>query len=31
MMDGEELNKTYTDGKMQIVPNNEHKEVVKKE
>ncbi len=29
MMDGEELTKEYSDGKMQIIPNNEHKEVIK--
>lgn len=31
MMDGKELNITYDDGKMQIIPNNEYKEVIKKE
>lgn len=31
MMDGEELKTVYDDGKMQIVPNNEHKEVIKNE
>ncbi len=29
MMDAKELNITYDDGKMQIIPNNEHKEVIK--
>lgn len=31
MMDGSELKTVYNDGKMQIVPNNEHKEVIKNE
>lgn len=31
MMNGEELKTVYDDGKMQIVPNNEHKEVIKNE
>lgn len=31
MMDGKELKTVYDDGKMQIVPNNEHKEVIKNE
>ena len=31
MMDGSELKTVYDDGKMQIVPNNEHKEVIKNE
>lgn len=31
IMDGKELNKTYDDGKMHIIPNNEHKEVIKRE
>ncbi len=29
VMDAKELDITYDDGKMQIVPNNEHKEVIK--
>ena len=29
VMDAKELDITYDDGKMQIIPNNEHKEVVK--
>lgn len=31
VMDAKELNITYDDGKMHIIPNNEHKEVIKKE
>ncbi|PAV06724.1 tRNA (cytidine(56)-2'-O)-methyltransferase [Methanosphaera cuniculi] len=30
-MNGEELNVTYPDGKMQVIPNNEHKQVIKNE
>lgn len=29
VMDAKELNITYEDSKMQIIPNNEHKEVIK--
>lgn len=29
VMDAKELDITYDDGKMQIIPNNEHKEVIK--
>jgi tRNA (cytidine56-2'-O)-methyltransferase len=31
IMDGDEFNKSYDDGKMQIIPNNEYKQVVKNE